>query len=127
MAPQFLKPASRVPGRPVKSAVRSAFGRVSSAPPATSRRGSGRRPRPARARSGPQPQLLLLCATPGADSRVPAPSCPRTEGRSRHKFKNIRKPRSQRMESASMFDGDQQGNIDGFIKPPMNHTLIKVG
>ncbi|KAJ1201487.1 hypothetical protein NDU88_005296 [Pleurodeles waltl] len=32
MAPQFLKLASRVPGRPVKSAVRSAFGRVSSAP-----------------------------------------------------------------------------------------------
>ncbi|KAJ1192088.1 hypothetical protein NDU88_001400 [Pleurodeles waltl] len=77
MAPQFLKPASRVPGRPVRSAVRSAFGRVSSAPPATSRRGSGRRPRPARAQSGPQ--LLPLCATPGADSRVPAPPCTRTE------------------------------------------------
>ncbi|KAJ1157401.1 hypothetical protein NDU88_010114 [Pleurodeles waltl] len=84
--PQFHKPASRVPGRPVRSAVRSAFGRVSSAPPATSRRGSGRRPCPARARSGPQPQLLPPCATPGADSRVPAPPCTRTEGRSRHKL-----------------------------------------
>ncbi|KAJ1084155.1 hypothetical protein NDU88_004308 [Pleurodeles waltl] len=86
MAPQFLEPASRVPGRPVKSTVRSAFGHVSSALPATSRRVSGRRPRPARARPGRQPQLLPLCATPGADSRVPAPPCPRTEGRPRHKL-----------------------------------------
>ncbi|KAJ1131111.1 hypothetical protein NDU88_009454 [Pleurodeles waltl] len=55
MAPQLLRPipASRAPGRPAKSVVRSTSGRGSVAPPATSRLGSGRQPHQARARAGP--------------------------------------------------------------------------
>ncbi|KAJ1087629.1 hypothetical protein NDU88_000796 [Pleurodeles waltl] len=68
------------PGVPSKICCVVRFGHGSSAPPATSKPGSGRRPHQARARSGPLMQFLLLGAALGASPQVPAPIRPRTEG-----------------------------------------------
>ncbi|KAJ1145240.1 hypothetical protein NDU88_011531 [Pleurodeles waltl] len=63
MAPQFLKPASRVPGRPVGSAVRSAFGTRLFSPPGHEQAWKREAAAPGESAIGPQPQLLPLCAT----------------------------------------------------------------
>ncbi|KAJ1085069.1 hypothetical protein NDU88_005202 [Pleurodeles waltl] len=70
MVPQFLKSASRVPCAQWDQLCGPLLGRVSPAPPATSRRGSGGRARPARARSGTQPQLLPPRATRESQPRL---------------------------------------------------------
>ncbi|KAJ1215483.1 hypothetical protein NDU88_003091 [Pleurodeles waltl] len=77
MAPQFLKPASRVPGRPVGSAVRSAFGTRLFSPPGYEQ---------ARKREAAAPGESAIGAAAAAPptprhSRVSAPPCTRTEGR----------------------------------------------
>ncbi|KAJ1166020.1 hypothetical protein NDU88_006431 [Pleurodeles waltl] len=81
MAPQFLKSASRVPGRPVGSAVRSAVGTRLSSPPGHEQ---------ARKRGAAAPGKSTIgdsAEAPPASchSRVTALPRTRTEGRSRHK------------------------------------------
>ncbi|KAJ1188823.1 hypothetical protein NDU88_005580 [Pleurodeles waltl] len=82
MAPQFLKPASRVPGRPVGSAVRSAFGtRLFSSP------GHEQAWKREAAEPGESAIGAAAAAPPALrHTRVSAPPCTRTEGCSRHKL-----------------------------------------
>ncbi|KAJ1091321.1 hypothetical protein NDU88_004448 [Pleurodeles waltl] len=84
MPPQFLKPASRVPGRPVGSAVRSAFGtRLFSSP--------GHEQSWTQEAAAPGESAIGAAAPPTLrHSRVSAPPCTRTKGRSRH---NVGLPR----------------------------------
>ncbi|KAJ1184828.1 hypothetical protein NDU88_001625 [Pleurodeles waltl] len=118
MAPQFLKPASRVPGRPVGSAVRYAFGTRLFSPPGHEQAWKQEAAAPGESAIG------AAAAAPPAPrhSRVSAPPCTRTEGRSRHKLNEheIIEYKQLSFDGKKEREGDTHPEVELKNLPPSN-------